>query len=172
MFYKCTITILVAFFCCTSARVDYQQIHYPRVNWEYNVQGFTSEGQPCLNNCIDHKCVVDFDGHETECLVTNTEVPKHFTRFGKRCLSNCDFFGWNYKWCIDSPSKHWDHCNTGDDHVSIWEQKCIGKCTKQFSGYYWCKVEGGWQYCAPPREGADMITEIPLFDGDNGLGDN
>ncbi|KAJ2941554.1 hypothetical protein O0L34_g14607 [Tuta absoluta] len=128
--------------------------------WTYTTVSTTTDGRPCLADCLQGSCIVDWMDNRRNCSTNkdNFIAPKFRTsevnhKNNQYCLSNCGFFGYEYEWCVISADKKWDYCNSGDDHVSVYKRKCKEHCDKRGENYYWCYVEGGsWHHCAPPRE--------------------
>ncbi|KAJ2938157.1 hypothetical protein O0L34_g18498 [Tuta absoluta] len=128
-------------------------IAYSQNDWTYTEQAYTTEGQPCLTNCIDGECFIDWEYTTGKCVKTGVKPPRYLTVKGTYCVSNCGFFGTFYEWCnTDEYYRKWEQCNSKEESVSTFGRKCEGSCRMGSNGYYWCAIANSWQYCALPRE--------------------
>ncbi|KAJ2939135.1 hypothetical protein O0L34_g8448 [Tuta absoluta] len=127
-------------------------------DWSYTKEVFALDGRPCITNCKNERCVVDFQGNYRQCNATDIPAPRYRTAELKQkkneyCLSNCGFFGFEYEWCMVDNNKAWDYCNSSKEHRSVYKNACKEKCDKYLNNYYWCYIDqGSWQHCALPRE--------------------
>ncbi|KAJ2938158.1 hypothetical protein O0L34_g18499 [Tuta absoluta] len=123
-------------------------------NWTYTTEAFTDQGQACFTDCVNERCYVDMDSSPIRCTSTGVAAPRYRTKTGAYCTSNCGYFGKQYEFCATtSDTRQVDYCNSGDDQVSVYGEKCTeSKCELNPQGFYWCRLGNGWQYCSPPKE--------------------
>lgn len=160
------------------------------LNWGYTEEAHTLDGAPCMTDCLQRKCVFNWNQHEASCIPSGKPSPIYFTsqkrdRNNDRCVSNCGYFGYKYQWCVTTQLKHWDYCSSnvrGDIYTlraypkakTIRGVPCTtswmwyGYCLKnRDTAYYWCNTgnKGHWDYCAPAGS-----TRIPTLSTDFRIG--
>lgn len=99
-------TILVLFIATNLVQGD---LSYTKVSTTY-------KGLPCINDCVNNKCVIGRSLAKEACSAGCNPAPQYHTtqkRSTKEiCLSRCGKFGFSYEWCFTSQDGDWDYCSS------------------------------------------------------------
>ena len=106
---------------------DYAWCYLDEGSWDYC----------CTGDCGPHGNKYDWctSGKEwSKCKMSTLPSSMH-TYDLKDCISNCDYYGYDYAWCY-TPGDSWDYC-------------CTQECGLNGEKYDWCTtgISGNWQYC-------------------------
>lgn len=145
-------------------------------------QSYTLSGKRCISECLSYTyyryCYYTFYNWDyCELNKTGRDV-QYFTSLLKdtqaNCSSHCDFFEYEYEWCLVGPMNigkgvsagwSWDYCSSLAEY-SVYGNKCISKCVKGEGGSYGCIVRDA----AMPGKKYEACGPDPVIISENKTG--